>query len=170
MNTDLTASTIPARTFRQWLYNNHLHAPFQSTLHTLPDYHTWHDTTNGTTIDHILHTPLPNNVHTAQHATLNDNATTQTWSRSPPHHPSPLPLRIEIDYMPTTSTAKDSTLLMDSTWKLTQPSRPSSGRSTTSLIHHWTRNSAANVSRRSNAWESKSSLSTQTLLKERSSD
>ena len=113
MNTDLTASTIPARTFRQWLYNNHLHAPFQSTLHTLPDYHTWHDTTNGTTIDHILHTPLPHNVHTAQHATLNDNAT-RTWSDHlpilirfhlsdpltavPKCKPTPLPLRIEIDY------------------------------------------------------------------------
>jgi len=72
-----------SRKLKAWLHQNNLTAPLADTLHRIPEYHTWWRGETETTIDHIMHTPLPPNVLITEHGTINDVTTNHLSD----HHP-----------------------------------------------------------------------------------
>jgi hypothetical protein len=95
-----------------WMYTNDLTAPFAKTLHLLADYCTWFTSLTSSVIDHIMHTPLPSNIATTQHGTVNNIrinhmsdhhplwislCLTDPLTPVPKRRPSPPPLRIDFD-------------------------------------------------------------------------
>ena len=83
-NIPLSGRPTTSAKLSTWMHNNHLCAPFRHTLHEQADYHTWFGRlTLSTTIDHILHTPLPSSVIPSVHGTVS----TTTINAFSDHHP-----------------------------------------------------------------------------------
>jgi hypothetical protein len=90
-----------------WRKSHSLHAPLLHTLHTRAGYYTWNNNSlsqDRTSIDHIVHTPLPSNISLHQVGTAHDDITLSHSDHLPvwlsinlsdpisfPRPPAPLP-------------------------------------------------------------------------------
>jgi hypothetical protein len=86
LNRTLDTKGSSLNAFATWRCTNHLVAPFEKTLHLEKGYHIWRSTSatqSNTIIDHVLHSPFPDNIKLVEIGTAHSEVNNQISDHLP---------------------------------------------------------------------------------------